>query len=370
MPPIRRGSDVREDDAILHSGDTAEGRAVALSDVHRSAGADDGHLGRSRGDRAGRLCDGLHRPGDGLVRRGGLSGLAGVIVRHSAHESLVGFITIDAILLDAGLLLESLHSGLGLAAEVTVHFQGRRDDGQLVQKLLQGLDVRTQRAFLEGPGAEGVGGDGSGRRGLDAGAFAVVDEGQLGPVLPGAILDLRLHAAIVEATPFHGIAVAHVVADVAVREQGQAHDLRQSADDAPVHPLLLAVFKHAGSGLVRAAVGAILAGVLLVVTDGLQHTDAATGPGIALAAAHTVCHDLLFGNVLLIAAGAAGAVVRGILFGLAGQDKGAGLVDAGAVPIRTLLFSHLETPIGKVLVGEWGVDTIVFRHEMILLEKK
>ena len=122
------------------------------------------------GDRAGRLRNGLHRLGDGLVRRGGL---ASIIVRHSAHERLVGLVAVDAILLDAGLLLESLHSGLGLAAEITVHLKGGGDDGQLVQKLLQGLDVSTQGTFLEGPGAEGVGGRGSGRRGLDAGAITI-----------------------------------------------------------------------------------------------------------------------------------------------------------------------------------------------------
>lgn len=108
MPAIRRGGDVAEHGAILHSRDAAEGRAVALADVHCAAGADDDNLGKSRGDRTGRLRDGLRRLGDGLVRRGGLSGLTSVIVGHSAHQRLVGLVAVDAILLDADLLLESL----------------------------------------------------------------------------------------------------------------------------------------------------------------------------------------------------------------------------------------------------------------------
>ena len=131
VPAIRRGGDVAKHGAILHSRDAAEGCAVALADVHRAAGADDDNLGRNRGVRVGRLSDGLHRLGDGLIRRGGLSGLASVIVGHSAHQRLVGLVAVDAILLDADLLLESLHSGLGFAAEVAVHFQGGRDDGRL-----------------------------------------------------------------------------------------------------------------------------------------------------------------------------------------------------------------------------------------------
>jgi len=385
VPAIRSGSNVREIRTVLDGGDAGESRAVAPADVHRAAAADDGHL---RGRRRGRGRFGRLEGSDGVIRNrlhirfcrfirrrllrysgNGLGGfflrlLAFIIVGDGIHERLVAFLTVNAIYLDTGLLLESLDRGVSLAAEVTVEFQSGRDDDELVQKLLQGFHIGTFRALLERTGAQHIGG--RGRHGRRGGTITIVDEGQFRPVLPGAIFDPGLHASIVETAPFHGIAVADVVTDMAIGEESKANDLGQGADRAPVHALGLAVGEHAVGGLVGAAVGAILAGELLVVADGLQHTDTAARPGVPLAAADAVGHDLLVGDVLLITGSTTGTVVRGVLFGLAIQHGRRGFVDATPVPIGTLFFRHPETPVGKMFVGKGNIDSgnVLFRHDV------
>src|SRR5699024_11983760 len=58
------------------------------------------------------------------------------------------------------------------------------------------------------------------------------------------------------------------------------------------HRLLHSFPTRRSSDLIRAAVGAVLAGEGLVRADALQHTLAAIRPGVALAAAHAIGHHL------------------------------------------------------------------------------
>ena len=51
--------------------------------------------------------------------------------------------------------------------------------------------------------------------------------------------------------------------------------------------------------------GAVLAGIGFIRTNAPQYTLSAVGPGIALAAAHTVSHHLLVGDILLVSGSAA-----------------------------------------------------------------
>ena len=99
--------------------------------------------------------------------------------------------------------------------------------------------------------------------------------------------------------------IEYVTDDMTIGEERQSYDLRQGIDGAPVHTLALAVGKHAAGRLVRAAVGAVLAGIGLIRTNAPQYTLSAVGPGIALAAAHTVSHHLLVGDILLVSGSAA-----------------------------------------------------------------
>ena len=92
----------------------------------------------------------------GLLGYFALGFFALVIVGHGAHQSLVGLVAVDAILPDASLFLESLHGGFRLAAEVTIHSQCGRDDNQLVQKLLQGLDIGASGALFQRTGAKRI----------------------------------------------------------------------------------------------------------------------------------------------------------------------------------------------------------------------
>ena len=141
--------------------------------------------------------------------------------------------------------------------------------------------------------------------------------------------------------------------------QRQTRDLRQGVDSAPVHAFLFCPGEHAVRAFVRTPVGAIFAGDGFIRPDGFQHTLTAVCPGIALAAANAVGHNGLIGNVLLVAGGAAGTVVRWILVALPGEQTVSGLIDAGAIPVR--LADHLLAPVGKVLVGERRIDSV--RHD-------
>jgi len=68
----------------------------------------------------------------------------------------MGLISVLTVLLDPGLLLESLHSGFRLAAELTVDLKGC---SQLIQQFLQGFHVRAGSAVLQQPAAQRVHGD-------------------------------------------------------------------------------------------------------------------------------------------------------------------------------------------------------------------
>ena len=146
-----------------------------------------------------------------------------------------------------------------------------------------------------------------------------------------------------------------------VGEERKADDLRQRVNRAPVHALALAVGEHSAGALVRTAVGAILAVVLLVCADRFQHSLATVGPGVSLAASDAVSHYLLVGDVLLIAGSAAGTIMGRILPRLAVQHGRGRLVGTGAVPVGALFRRHFQAPVGKMLVGERSIDSL--RHD-------
>ena len=326
---------------VSNGGDAGVLRAIAHTDVHGAVVADNLHL-RTRG-----LCRFGFR-----LRLGPLSD---IVISHSSHQRGVGLVTILAVLLQASFLLESLHGGLGFAAEIAVNRQGR---AKLVQQLLEGFYIPTNGAFFQQTTAQGVG-HRFGR--LYGSRIAVIDERQLGPVFPGPFLHHGFHAAVVEAAPLDSTPAADIVADMTVHEQRETHDLRQRVNRAPVHALALAVGEHPAGGFVRAAVGAIFTGVLLIRANALQHTLAAIRPGISLAAAHTVGHYLLVGDVLLISGSAAGTVMGRILPCFAVQHGCGRLVNTGSIPVGALFRRHFQTPVSKMLVGERSIDSL--RHD-------
>ena len=134
---------------------------------------------------------------------------------------------------------------------------------------------------------------------------------------PAAILDAGLHAPIRETALLHGVAAADVHAHMAIRAQRDAGHLRQTVHGAPGASLALCVGEHAVGGLVRAVVCAIGACVGAVRANALDHTLAAAGPAVPLDEPDAVRADLLLRDVVLVAAGAAGAIVGWILRGLA-----------------------------------------------------
>ena len=266
----------------------------------------------------------------------------------------MGLVAVLAVLLDPGLLLECLHGGFRFASELAVHHKGGT---QLIQKLLQGFDVRAGRAVLQQAASQRVHGDRL-HSDLCTAGIAVIDKRQLVPVCPGPFLYLRLHAAPAEALPLHSIAVANVVSSMTVLVQRQTRDLRQGVDGAPVSAFLFCPGEHAVRTLVRASVGAIFAGDALVRPDGFKHALTAVCPGVAFAAADAVGYDSLVGDVLLVTGHTAGSIRGRILVALPGQQAVGCLIDTGTVPVR--LAHHLLTPVGKVLVGERRIDS--FRH--------
>ena len=83
----------------------------------------------------------------------------------------MGLFAVFAVLLEPGLLLEDLHRGFRLAAELTVHGQRR---AQLIQQFLQGFDIRARGALFQKAGS------GDRLYGLlRLACIAVIDEGQL-----------------------------------------------------------------------------------------------------------------------------------------------------------------------------------------------
>lgn len=263
----------------------------------------------------------------------------------------MGLGTVLAVLPEAGSLLEGLHGGFGPAAEAAVH--GQRSV-ETVEQRLQRPDVRAGGAAAEEPAAQGDRrGAGGGRRG-----GPVVDEWEGEPVRPAAAGDRGPDAAVTEAAPFHGPAVPDVVAHVPGPVQRQAGDLRQRADRSPGRALLFGPGKQAVRALVRAAVRAVAAGNAAVRADGLHGAEAAARPGVALAGADAVGHDLPGGDVLIVPGGAPGTVVGRVLRGLPAEQAAASLVDAAAVPVGAPLFRHGQAPAGEMLAGERGVDPV------------
>ena len=130
LPAVEGTGHVLQRCARCDGGDAAIAGAVARADIHLPARGLDQHPD-----------GGL--PGDGLFLlrfrlRFRHSLLPGIVLRHSGHQGGMGLIAVLAVLLDSGLLLESLHGGFRFASELAVHVKGST---QLVQQFLQGFDM-------------------------------------------------------------------------------------------------------------------------------------------------------------------------------------------------------------------------------------
>ena len=117
-----------------------------------------------------------------------------------------------------------------------------------------------------------------------------------------SFLDLCANTTVIEAAPFHSIAVANVVTYMSVRVQCQTNDLRQRVNRAPIHALGFCPREHGIGSLVRAAVCTILVRDSTVRADCIQHGLTAVRPCIAFRAADAVANDLLIPDVLLVPA--------------------------------------------------------------------
>ena len=142
MPAVSGGGDPFESRAVLHRGDAAILRVVAHTNVDRAAAAHDAHL----------LADGHRLFGRVGVRRG--ITFAFVIIRHSVHQSLMGFTAIEAVLFDADLPLERLEGLFSFRPELTVSTILWQTVFQLQEEFLHCLYVRTLAAILQSAGAQ------------------------------------------------------------------------------------------------------------------------------------------------------------------------------------------------------------------------
>ena len=265
----------------------------------------------------------------------------------------MGFAAVLAILQDLLILLEIKNGGFRFRPERTICAVLWQTVAKLQQQLLQGLYIRSGHAFLEQTAAQ---------RHIQRGILlmgrtvVVVYERQLEPARPAASGDLRLDAATIEALPFDSAATAHRIAHMAILVQCKAHNIRKGVEGAPIHALGLRIAEHAVGRFVRASICSVLAGEDVVRADGVKNTLTAVRPRIALAAAHTVCAHLLVLDVLPVSRSAAGAVVAGVLRGLAGAQVFRAFVDHRAVPVG--LAHHAEAEGCKVLIRKRRVDSL------------
>ena len=137
VPAVSGSGDMLERRPVRHSGYAGIIRAIAYADVHSAIVADDLHLHHGK-----------------LLRfRIRLRPLLDIVIRNSCHQGGVRLIAVLTVLFQPGLLLESLHSGFRLAAEIPVK---RQPCAELVQQFLQRFHVGTGRPFLQQAAAQRV----------------------------------------------------------------------------------------------------------------------------------------------------------------------------------------------------------------------
>ena len=144
----------------------------------------------------------------------------------------MGFIAVLAIRIQTGFLLERQQRLFRFRTKLRIRAVLGQRIAQMHQQFLQGLYIGIHHATFQQAASQR-----NFRCRNICGSFSVLNKGQLVPVLPLALLHLRAHTAIVEPSPFHGIAVADVIAHMTIRVQCQTDDLRQRVNRTPIHAL-------------------------------------------------------------------------------------------------------------------------------------
>ena len=188
-------------------------RSVAAADVHLTAFGDDHHC---RTNRSGFVRHGLFW----CVR-------LSVIIRNSVHQCSVRFFAVLAVRFQTGLLLERQQRLFRFSAEFSIRAILGQRIAQLHQQLLQGFYVGTYHAAFQQAASQR-----NFRCGNLGSNFSVLNERQLVPVLPLAFLDLCANTTVIEAAPFHSIAVANVLKEGELKAkeiQGAIHKASRSS---------------------------------------------------------------------------------------------------------------------------------------------
>lgn len=340
MPAVFGGRNPFIGRAVFNRSNAAVLGVIAYTDIDGAAAAYNAHL----------LDRGLFRFGR-LDLRFSIR-FAFIIIGDGIHQRSMRFTAIDAVLLDADLPLECLEGSLRFRAKFAVIAVLGQAVFQLQKELLQGLHIGALAAVFQRAGAKRV---------LSCsgvwlcigtackGGVTIIHEGKLEPMRPFAGGYLGFHAAVAETTLLDSIAVTDIHADMAVRSQRNARDLRQRINRTPGTALARGIGEHAVGRFVGAAIAAVLAGEGLVGADRFGNAGAAARPVVSLDETNAVGTDLLLGNIILIAGSTAVLVMGRILLCLAAAQGFGALVDYRAVPIG--LAQHGQIESDKVFTG-------------------